>query len=464
MDQPGDSGRMRPVTTLTISRILHAGYLFASAGTRVLFDPIFENPFSRNAHAFPAVHFDREAIRRQTFDAVFISHYHDDHCSFESLDLIERSTPIYLYCIHDEMFDLLRRLGFKNVRRLYLDHAVEVGPMTITPWRAFDADVDAVFSIRVGAINVLNVVDALIDDDVVERLRAVAPWDVVLWPFQTMRELDVIQPAFANPAEPSVPPEFIDQLTRLNPRVVVPSSCQFRFEAWSWLNHAYFPISYARFASEVERALPGARATRLDPGRGLVIDQDGAEAAKPLTWVSVVDASPVDYTFDPSRPAPPTAEIARHFPALTARERARVDHYCARELPERFARLDASAAPYFTTARHWRLSVYDHEGLRVDHHYRVHVGTGLEVTADGNACEWTTEIAAARMYGALAHGEALTSLYLRVHDGPYAPSVREGLSDVDVLEDPLIRDLYTGVFAAYQREQLARLGARFGRL
>jgi putative membrane protein len=73
--------------TLKISRILHAGYVFECAGRRIVFDPIFENPFSRNCHAFPAVRFDLEQIRALPVDAVFISHFHDDHCSFESLDL-----------------------------------------------------------------------------------------------------------------------------------------------------------------------------------------------------------------------------------------------------------------------------------------------------------------------------------------------------------------------------------------
>ena len=79
---------------MKISRILHAGYVFECDGTRILFDPVFENPFSRNCHAFPDVRFDLAAIRGLRPDAVFISHFHDDHCSMESLDLLDRATPI----------------------------------------------------------------------------------------------------------------------------------------------------------------------------------------------------------------------------------------------------------------------------------------------------------------------------------------------------------------------------------
>ena len=49
---------------LTISRILHAGYVFECEGRLIAFDPIFENPFSRNCHAFPEVRFDHARIRQ----------------------------------------------------------------------------------------------------------------------------------------------------------------------------------------------------------------------------------------------------------------------------------------------------------------------------------------------------------------------------------------------------------------
>jgi L-ascorbate metabolism protein UlaG (beta-lactamase superfamily) len=84
-------------SSLTISRILHAGYVFDCGATRIAFDTIFENPFSHNCHAFPDVAFDVDQIRCQRFDAVFISHFHDDHCSLDSLDLLDRATPLYLY-------------------------------------------------------------------------------------------------------------------------------------------------------------------------------------------------------------------------------------------------------------------------------------------------------------------------------------------------------------------------------
>ena len=284
-------------SALTISRILHAGYVFTCGATRIAFDTIFENPFSRNCHAFPAVRFDVGQIRRERFDAVFISHFHDDHCSLGSLDLLDRATPIYLYCIFDELFAMLRALGFLHVHRLQRNTTVTVGPFGVTPREAMDADVDTMFQVRAAGLNVLNVVDSWIDDGTLAQLVAEGPWDMVLWPFQTMREIEVLAPSRNAPAPPTLPEEWITQLRALQPRYIVPSSCQFEQEPWSWYNRAFFPISYAQFAREVGAAVPQARVLRLDPSVSVTLDAASLRAAPPLPWVVPVGDQDVDYVY-----------------------------------------------------------------------------------------------------------------------------------------------------------------------
>ena len=51
---------------------------------------------------------------------------YDDHCSFDSLHLLPRTTPVYLYCLFDELFAMLRELGFTNVQSLAIERAVIV--------------------------------------------------------------------------------------------------------------------------------------------------------------------------------------------------------------------------------------------------------------------------------------------------------------------------------------------------
>jgi len=446
---------------LKISRILHAGYVFECDDTQIAFDPIFENPFSRNCHAFPAVSFDHEQIRKEKFAAVFISHFHDDHCSLESLDLLDRSTPIHLYCLYEELFAMVRALGFVNVHRLQIDTPVTVGPFAVIPRRALDADVDSMFHIQAHGLNVLNVVDSWIDPEALDELARYAPWDMVLWPFQTMREIEVLSPSRAALAPAELPAEWIEQLRVLNPRYVVPSSCQFLQESWSWYNHAFFPITYRQFQREVEAALPITRVTRLNPSVSVLLDQQSdpqsLRTAAPLAWVTPVGDQNVDYDYLPDMTPPHTADIARRFAPLTAPQHQQVIDYCRSGLLAKYREMELPEDSYFETTRVWRLSLHDHAGAATHFTYRVQ-GDNIEPVADGaGPLAWTTDIALCKVYAALELGESLTSMYMRINDAVFEAAIEADIAAADVVDDPLIRCLFNDVFGAYQAAQLRRL-------
>lgn len=419
--------------SLKVSRVLHAGYVFETSKAKILFDPIFETPFSRNCFAFPNVSFDLVEIRAQKFDAVFISHFHDDHFSFASLDHIDRETPIYFYCAHDDLFALLVEFGFRVVHRLGVDVAVQIADLEVTPRLALDPDVDAVFQLRHGEINVLNLVDAWIDPHTLATLQKYAPFDLVLWPFQTLREVAVLSPKNAEPADRSIPREWIEQLLVLNPRFVVPSSCQFRHESWSWYNRAMFPIRYVQFAEEIGEALPASEVRRLEPSQSVQITKvRGATNLKPcdpLRWIVPIGKQDVEYDFDLDLKPDSTSQIAKHFRKLTALELKRVFEYCQVELK---MRVDLETE--FERSAVWRLSLFDHEGRASAFEFKSSV-------------DWKTEVPIAKLYAALEEGESLTSMYLRCQ----APA------GADVLQDPLIRHLFNGKIGSYQRAEIARL-------
>ncbi|MBY0555384.1 MBL fold metallo-hydrolase [bacterium] len=429
--------------SLKISRILHAGYVFECESTQIAFDPIFENPFSRNCHAFPNVSFDTEKIKNLKFNAIFISHFHDDHCSFESLNLLDRNTPIYMYCFYEEMFVLLRELGFKFVFPLKIDVPVKIGSIEVIPRRALDADIDSIFHIKASGLNVLNVVDSWIDEETLEKLSEFAPWDMVLWPFQTMREVEVIAPSKAKPPEKELPSEWIHQLKILKPKYIVPSSCQFVMESWSWYNHAFFPVSYRQFKFEIELALPDVKVVRLNPSVSVTLDEQFLEASAPLSWVTPVGEQDVDYEYIADLTPPSTAEIAKRFAKLTDAQSEKVFEYCLLGLIEKYKSIDAPADEYFKNNRLWKLSVYDHTGKNTDFFYNLK-GSDIEITSPQSAVNWATSVPISKLYAALELGESLTSMYVRIEDAEFE----------DIVDDPLIRCLFNGVFGAYQEAQL----------
>jgi hypothetical protein len=444
-----------------ISRILHAGYVFERDDTLIAFDPIFENPFSRNCHAFPDVRFDHDQVRTLRFDAVFISHFHDDHCSLESLDFLDRNTPIYLYCLFEELFAMLRELGFVNVNKLQTNAPVNVGPFEVIPREALDSDVDSMYQIKAAGFNVLNVVDSWIAPETLAELAQQAPWDLVLWPFQTMLETDVLAPSRAPPASPESPPEFIDQLRILNPRYVVPSSCQFIQEPWSWYNQRLFPISYRQFQQDVEAALPGATVVRLNPSVSVTLEGGSLVASPALDWVIPVGEQDVDYRYDAQREPPSTADIARHFPPLTAEQTSRVMDYCRSGLLEKYGEMEVLEDSFFEKRRVWQLSVYDHGGTGTHFRYRLE-GERMEHWAGGDErLSWTTEIPIAKLYAALEMGESLTSMYMRINDTQFDADIEAEIEVADVIDDPLIRCLFNdAAVCGYQAAQLRRLKAR----
>jgi hypothetical protein len=312
------------------------------------------------------------------------------------------------------------------------------------------------FQVRAAGLNVLNVVDSWIDDATAARLVAEKPWDLVLWPFQTMREIEVLAPSRHAPAPPALPEDALAQLQALAPRYVVPSSCQLVFEPWSWYNRAFFPISYARFAREVEAALPQARVVRMNPSVSLRLDADGFHPAPPLDWVVPVGDQDVDYVYEGNADAPPTSEIARHFTALTDDQWTRVLDYCRTGLPDKYPDTEAGAE-YFDSPRIWQLSVYDHAGDVTRFRYHLAPGRATHAGTDDGPLGWTTDIPAAKLYAALALGESLTSMYMRINDAVFDAGTERDLAQADVVDDPLIRCLFSDSFGAYQRAQLRRL-------
>lgn len=442
---------------LEISRILHAGYVMRFDRTRIAFDPIFENPFSRNCHAYPNVRFDLNAISNLKLDAVFISHHHDDHCSLESLNLLRKDTPIWLYCERVEMFSWIERLGFEQVNALRVDETVRVGEIEVTPRLALDADVDCLFQVRAAGLNVLNVVDSWIDPTTLDLLKRDAPWDMVLWPFQTMLEIPVIAPTLAPPASREIPHEWIAQLRDLDPKYVVPSACQFVHEDWSWYNEAMFPISYAGFRSQLREALPSATVVRMNPSRSFVLDRSGLIEGSPLEWVVPIGDQEVDYEFDPHANPTPTAEIAKILGPITSEQMERVRKFCVEELSAKYAIVGEPGDPYFEKPRTWRLTLFDHEGDPETYLYQIK-GESLEQLSTGERrASWSTEVPASKLYAALENGESLTSMYLRINSLEFSPEIEREISEVDVMDDPLVRCLFFDSFGSYQLAQLARI-------
>lgn len=436
--------------SVKISRVLHAGYLIEYKNKKVLFDPIFENPFSVNCYAYPPIEFDIPALQKESFDAVIISHYHDDHFSVTSLNFIPRETPIYLFSFFSEHFAILREMGFREIYEIQWSKPFSIGELEIIPLRALDEDVDSIYHIKAENLNILNLVDSWIAPSTLDYLQTVAVWDLILWPFQTMREVEVIAPSATETSEDlTLPAEWLEQLSFLRPRILVPSSCQFRFEDWSFYNDLFFPISYASFTKEISALLPQTTIKKLNPGQSIRLSESEFESCANLDWVKSSDSPDRDYTYLQSTTIPRLSEIAKKFPSLNTTQKEQTSQFIENDLPQRWSHLNEDHTLFFSEPRYWQLSIYSGTGEERKYFFQLTSSSrALTLTqSDWSQSHWKTEISEYKLHRALFEGETLTSIYIRVSPAAnYSP-----------LEDPLLRVLYEGQVAAYQKAQFAKI-------
>lgn len=451
-------------SALKISRILHAGYIFEYKNTVIAFDTIFENPFSINCYAYPDIKFNYEIIKLLKFDAVFISHYHDDHCSLVSLNYLNRQTPIYIFCVHLELFDWIKSMGFSSVYSIELNHTISIKDLKITPLPSLDIDVDSIFHIQADDINILNVVDSWIDDLMIDSLAIQNSWDLILWPFQTMQEIEVLSPFQSDLSKKSLPIEWKNQLLKLKPKYLVPSSCQFIHEEWSWYNHIFFPISYEQFQKEINQLLPNTEIIRMNPSSTIELNQNKVHRCDPLPWIIPIGNQNIDYYYKPDIHIPPTSEICKNWPDLNKDQLQIVNKFCQLEIPKIYAQLPLTDDPFFHDLKLWQLSVYDHTGKRNNFYFKINL-TDLRFVSsfdlNENNIYWLTEISEYKLFRAIKYGESLSSLYLRVNDtfhhSNFNYEILKLIPEIDIIEDPLIRCLYYGRFGEYQKSQLTSL-------
>lgn len=457
---------------ISVTKIIHAGYVFSSSAARVAFDPIFESPFSYNCFSFPPVSFDREKLQQEKFDAVFISHIHDDHFSMASLNLLSRDTPIYLYSTVSEAFDLLKQLGFQSIYSITHYVPIQIGDLAIEALPALDRDTDCLFKISNSYFKILNVVDSWIDPWTFSKYIKNTHWDLVLWPFQTMRELESLNPNQHPQADQNIPKELFDQLKELQTHVLIPSACGFQFERGSWLNQFFFPISYKGFIAQAQPILEKTALLRLDPNDEILLEKISESQSsleykiqrQKLEWLENLDPTYPDYHYQEHLDIPPLSDFSRSFFVNNHTENSKLVIEWLEQLPTLFpgvAIYDSENQDRMTLK--WTLTVYNDGEIFYENTFNENISNMPQLP-------WSTEIILEKLYSALTTGESLTSLYVRINnrtgpanlqfDDSYCSNDCSEIleqSNVDPLQDPLLRLLYGHDPLVYQKGQFKNL-------
>jgi L-ascorbate metabolism protein UlaG (beta-lactamase superfamily) len=111
---------------MRVTYIGHATLLIEMGGTRLLTDPNFEPKLGKILPRVSPPGIALDAL--PTLDAILLTHAHADHLSFDSLDRLPATTPVYAPPVIAEW---LRRMGYKHAQSLTPGETATIGEITV---------------------------------------------------------------------------------------------------------------------------------------------------------------------------------------------------------------------------------------------------------------------------------------------------------------------------------------------
>ena len=111
---------------MRVTYIGHATLLIEMGGTRVLTDPNFDTKLGKILPRVSPPGIALDALPR--LDAILLTHAHADHLSFDSLERLAATVPLYAPPV---IADWLRGLGYNQVRALAPGDQITIGDITV---------------------------------------------------------------------------------------------------------------------------------------------------------------------------------------------------------------------------------------------------------------------------------------------------------------------------------------------
>lgn len=250
---------------MKITLLGHASILVEMEGVTCLMDPIFADPFEEGV----VVSCPQRIVypdKLPPIDILIVSHRHPDHFDIPSLARIPRdcdaicsADPLIVYA--------LKELGFARIHPVH-----PMGPILSPDFELYPTQSEVrtvrefgmVFKDRTGTM--WNQVDTFPSAQTIRVVteRFGRP-DLLLAKYASQNFEFFESRATAFPfAEHQ---QNLENVLRLRPCMVVPSSAGFRFgEDHAWLNAFLFPISRGRFVSDLHRLDPTIATYLMNPG------------------------------------------------------------------------------------------------------------------------------------------------------------------------------------------------------
>jgi hypothetical protein len=307
----------------------HQGWQFATAGARILVDPLLVEPFGHNGGVgvvYPPRILDIAAMG--PVDAVFLSHEHEDHFNIPSVNRISRDIPFYVPERSSTALRLfLQEAGF-TVNLLSPGRTVTIGDLSFTCFSGDHVRHDEQDEWDTLAFLVQDTKDggsffspvdisttATMEAEL--RQRGVAPG---LWGYanNTMNLSAQEQPSRPPPVMFPIVTRFVAEHTRRPspPHASLMCGGGFAFTgSRAWLNHVFFPLDSDALFEGLQKLSPQERFIVPIPGVQVTTDRNrvtGVTESAPFLRTAPRAQWP-DRTYKPLevKPAPPEPASGR---------------------------------------------------------------------------------------------------------------------------------------------------------
>ncbi|MCH6562047.1 MAG: MBL fold metallo-hydrolase [Chloroflexi bacterium] len=289
---------------MKITLLGHASILVEIEGAICLMDPVFSDPFEGGA----VVSCPRRKVyleRLPAIDTLIISHRHPDHFDLRSLAQVTRdcdaicpADPLIVYA--------LKKLGFSRVHPVHPMGEIMSQSFELYPTRSEMKTVPEfgmVFKDRSGCF--WNQVDTFLSLETIQSIAARFGRVDLLFAMYASQNFEF----FENRTTEFPYDEHrrnLENVLRINPRMVVPGSAGFAFCGdHAWLNAFLFPVSRQRFVSDLQRIEGGIQTQLMNPGDIFEIDNGRVRHFDDASDIAVMEEDDsAKLSFDPTAPIP----------------------------------------------------------------------------------------------------------------------------------------------------------------
>jgi L-ascorbate metabolism protein UlaG (beta-lactamase superfamily) len=297
----------------------HASLLIQSRETTIVTDPVWSDYQWEELQVLcPSIVLERDKI--PPVDVLNISHRHQDHFDVRTLAYLAQNDRILkpdatILAPNDEILvDVLKELGFKNIRVVTDFEPMQFKDVTLTPTpsrnqisTSEDYYPEHGLLVNDGEVTVWNEVDTLVDPETIDRIRELyGQIDLA-----HVRFVPLIEGNFSYHKSTNLPLSeyctFLNVVKALGPKMVVPGAAFFRYrDEVGFLNQYSFPTTMEQFIRDLAAFCPEVPCRSFLHGDVMYVTTDGVRIEKQSSeFVSIRENDGHRVAFKPVMEVPP---------------------------------------------------------------------------------------------------------------------------------------------------------------